>query len=142
MSNERFQARLKSNSQVFKVLLKLIIFLQVKIRSHFKIGFHYDNNILLNRRTSWNCGSPWWSFNESYGITVCRLMHLNQLLEMFRSFRYIINDIMGILLIFETLNSSTHFFICVGISAQYRKAIREMFGLKKKKLKTVGSTWI
>ncbi|EFP12785.1 hypothetical protein CRE_05056 [Caenorhabditis remanei] len=53
---------------------------------------------------------------------------------------YIINDIMGILLIFETLNSSTHFFICVGISSQYRKAIREMFGLKKKKPKTVGST--
>ncbi|PIC23722.1 hypothetical protein B9Z55_017322 [Caenorhabditis nigoni] len=43
----------------------------------------------------------------------------------------IINDIISILLIFVTLNATTHFIICVGISKQYRNAVRKLLGYEK-----------
>ncbi|UMM32715.1 hypothetical protein L5515_006417 [Caenorhabditis briggsae] len=43
----------------------------------------------------------------------------------------IINDIISILLIFVTLNATTHFIICIGISKQYRNAVRELLEYEK-----------
>ncbi|CAL2043174.1 unnamed protein product [Caenorhabditis brenneri] len=45
----------------------------------------------------------------------------------FGIYQMIINDVISILLVFVTLNATTHCFVCLGVSSQYRRTVKELW---------------